>query len=328
MQVQDWDTLSQYPTPVIKLKLDEVDLLAKLEYLQPGGSIKSRIGRPLIEALIAEGTLTKETRYIVEATAGNTAIALKQALDRTEHAAKIVAVVSDKVSAKKIVRLEQCGILVRIIPYRVAAPVAGKHTPLIEAMRSVADELENSVIAGQFESQANVYAHECGTGKEIIAQLGDAPPDAIVLGAGTGGTLTGIGRAIKKAGWPSKIILADPQGSILAASWSGKQNAVPGKSLVEGIGGDFVPSLLDLSLIDDAVTVADGETLETWRSLWHSGFSCGSSTACAVTAARKWARDQAKRQTCLVLFADHGSRYELPSPGESDLDVQFRKQRA
>ncbi|WP_330961989.1 pyridoxal-phosphate dependent enzyme [Photobacterium sp. 53610] len=302
------DIIGQLPTPIAELQFGSIELLAKLEYLQPTMSIKYRIARGLLIDLITSGTLTDSTEWVVEATAGNTAIALNRALRELRLSARVVAVVSDKVQRLKIARLQADGIVVRVVPYEVARPTPSTASPLIEALYATVHELPNAVIAGQFSSEANPRAHQLGTGREIVEQLG-VPPDAIVCGAGTGGTITGIARAVKEAGWNSQIVLADPQGSVLGSAWRG-ESVAPGKSIIEGIGGDFVPEILDLNLVDDVVTVPDRESLTAVKRLKQAGFSVGLSSGCAVAASLRLAARDPIISRCLVLFADHGVWYE------------------
>ena len=302
------DVLGKSPTPITEFQFGPVRLLAKIEYLQPTMSIKYRIARALLEDLIECGKLTEKTEWVVEATAGNTALALERCLRELGFKARIMAVVSNKVQRRKIDRLESEGIVVRVVPYEVALPSATHASPLIEALHATVAGLREAVIAGQFTSEANARAHELGTGREIVEQL-KSPPDAVVCGAGTGGTITGISRAIRKAGWPSKVILADPQGSILGAAWEGK-TIVPGKSLVEGIGGDFVPDILDLDLIDGFISVPDSESLNAVKRLREMGFSVGNSSGCVVAASLRLVARDPTVSSCLVMFADHGFWYQ------------------
>jgi cystathionine beta-synthase len=323
MQPSDcaWNVLTGPPTPIVAFNLPGLRLLAKLEYLQPGESVKARIGRALVDRLLAEGRLTARTGYLVEVGAGNTAIALALALQDIQHHAAVVSVVSDKVSAAQVARMQRHGIDVRIMPYTVAPKPGEGLPPLLAYAESVAGELPGAVLAGQFFSEANPSAHERTTGPEILAQLSE-PPDVIVLGVGTGGTLTGVGRILRRAGWPTRIILADPQGSIIGAAWQGEP-AIAGKSIVSGIGGDFVPPILDLSLIDEVISVPDDATCAVWHWFRTYGFPIGSSSACAVAAALAWSRHQQSRPSCLVVFADHGGHYTLPPVEQPDGDRQL-----
>lgn len=302
-----WDVLTFLPTPIVKFSLPDVDILAKMEYLQPGGSVKRRIGMALLEEMIDSGDLTQETQYIVEATAGNTAIALAEGILKLGLSAKVIAVVKDRINPRKIVIMKRYGVIPHVVSCELSSDPIGRVDPFIMAMKAVCKQFPNSIEAGQFTREANPRAHEFGTGAEIVNQLIE-PPNAIVLGVGTGGTLTGIKRAIKKAGWDSKIVLADPVGSVIGPTWLGYHpKAHP--TIVEGIGHDIIPPILDLNLIDDVIMVPDHETICAGEQLAHAGFSVGTSSACSWVAARTWAQRQKGKSTCLILFADHGFSY-------------------
>jgi cystathionine beta-synthase len=310
-----WDTLGlNSDTPLVVFDRDPLTLYAKLEYLLPGGSVKSRIALPLVRSLLDEGSLTRRTEYVVEATGGNTAFALIDALRMVGSRAKVLAVATDKIDERKIRRLRDRGAIVRRIPYEVASAEAGGQSPLLTATAAIALETPNSVLAGQFTARANPEAHRATTAQEIMVQL-PQPPDAVVLGAGSGGTIVGLATAFRDAGYPTRIVLADPQGSVIAPLFHGLVAPKPSKTIVQGIGGDVKPPLLSLDLIDEAITVADEDTIRTWRDLARDGFSVGLSSACAVTAALMWADRRSPRRTrCVVLFADHGSRYQDQYP--------------
>ncbi|HDR7799689.1 TPA: pyridoxal-phosphate dependent enzyme [Bacillus tropicus] len=302
-----WDVLTSHPTPVIEFTLPELNLLAKVEYLQPGGSVKRRIGRALLEEMLSSGEITDKTEFIVEATAGNTAIALAEGIRELDLSLKVVAVVKEKISKRKIARMKEFGVIPHLISCELASNPVHGDDPFIMAMKEVCKEYPNSVEAGQFFREANPRSHEFSTGVEIINQLQE-PPDAIILGCGTGGTLTGVARAIRKEGWKTKIVLADPVGSIIGPTWLG-QVQIAQSTIVEGIGHDVIPPLLDMNLIDDVVMVPDKDTIQASSELAALGFSVGLSSAVSWVAARNWAKKQIKRPTCLVLFADHGSSY-------------------
>ena len=313
MRFTSWDVASRGPTPIVHFDLPQLKLFAKLEYLNPTGSIKHRIGRALVEELIESGALTEASPYLVEATAGNTALALQHALHTLEmRRTRVVAVMSDKMSTVKVERLRRHGVIVRIVPYELATDCL-RDPPLIRAMCRTSEELPGAVMSSQFWSDANPRAHEFGTGMELVTQL-DEPPDAIFMGAGTGGTISGVARALRTAGWPTRVVLADPQGSVIGAAWRG-QPARPGRSYVEGIGGDFVPRTLDLSLIDDVASVSDQETRKASTELRASGFPVGTSSACAVAAALRYGQAHSSIRNGLVFFADHGSAYPVDPRG-------------
>lgn len=308
-KVLDWSPISAPPTPIIDLEMPHVSILAKLEYLQPGGSVKGRIARPLLDDMLSKGVITSSTKYIVEATSGNTALALADAVRQNGLPLTIVAVVKQGIKANKLAQLDKRGIITRQVS---VLPTDNPLTPInshLEAAYRVGEEYPGSVRADQFFNPANPLAHETTTGEEITRQV-RKPPDAIVLGVGTGGTLMGISAAIRKVGWPSRIVLADPEGSVIAPSWRGERLAYR-KSIVEGIGHDFVPPLLDFRSIDDAVTVPDHLTKQTWQELFSAGFPVGFSSACSVAAATIWAKrtTASAKPRCLVIFADHGAAY-------------------
>ncbi len=303
----DWDTVTGGWTPVVEFQHPKVRLLAKLEYLQPGGSVKSRIALPLIRSLIDAGTLTSSTRYVVEATGGNTAYALVDALRAVGSTAQVLAVMTVKIDEKKAERLQRIGVGVHRIPYVVGPPDERGLSPLLAATAAVAESVPNSVLAGQFTAEANPLAHQAATAREIMVQVPE-PPDAVVLGVGSGGTLMGLSRAFRERGYATRIVLADPEGSVIGPAFRGER-PVPQKTVVQGIGGDVLPPLLDLSCIDEVVTIPDRDSVRVWRQLRGSGFAVGLSSACAVAAALRWSVASGRRPRCLVLFADHGSRY-------------------
>lgn len=301
------------PTPIVSVDLGELTLLLKLEYLQEhGSSVKVRTAGRLIDEAEAAGELTPATPYVVEVTAGNTAMALQMELRRRGHGARVVAVMSAKMSQAKVDLLERRGILVRRVPSDVRLVEDPFDAPLFQFAEQVLAELPGSVLAGQFFRASNVASHEFGTGLEITRQLATAP-DAFVAGAGTGGTVTGISRALRTAGWPTEIVLADPEGSVIAPVLRGE--AVEARpTTVEGIGGDFVPPLLDRAAVDAAVTVPHRDMVAAWTELLRRGLVVGSSTACSTAAALAWARGRGpsdRPPTCLVLAADSGAQYDV-----------------
>ncbi|MFS0752932.1 pyridoxal-phosphate dependent enzyme [Oceanobacillus sp. 1P07AA] len=302
-----WCTVTTFPTPILKFQMDNLNILAKVEYLQPGCSIKNRIAHYLIKEMIEVGELTKETEYIVEATAGNTAIALAHEIKRLNLNTQVVAVVKEGLSQLKINSMKDMGIKVHFVNNKVSKDPTTNMNPQMQTVQELCEIYPNSIAVGQFNKKSNPLAHELGTGKEIVEQLANEP-EALVLGAGTGGTLTGIARAIKKAGWKTKIILADPVGSVIGPVWMGENDPIPSPTVVEGIGHDIMPPLLDLSYIDQVLMVSDDETIESFNFLKSIGFPVGLSSACAWAAACKL-RGQVGE--VLMLFADHGSNYNI-----------------
>jgi cystathionine beta-synthase len=306
-----WTAASGPPTPVVAVPFDGLTVLLKLEYLQTGASVKARIAGGLVDALEVAGELDPATCHVVEVTAGNTALALHHELRRRDHAARVVAVMSEKMSQAKVDVLERLGVDVRRVPNDVAHVTRAEDAPLFRAAAEIQSRLPAAVSAGQFFRQANVEAHRFGTGAEVVAQLTE-PPDAFVAGAGTGGTLTGMALAFRDAGWSTRVVLADPAGSVIAPLLRGEP-ATAEPTVVEGIGGDFVPPLLRPDLVDAAVTVGDRAVLDAWHRLASLGLVVGSSTACAVAAAASWDAAQGpagRPRRCLVLAADSGMQYD------------------
>ncbi|MEE8273521.1 MAG: cysteine synthase family protein, partial [Alphaproteobacteria bacterium] len=230
-------------TPIIELShLDtgRCRLFAKLENQNPGGSIKDRIGLSMIEAAERDGTL-EPGGTIIEATAGNTGLGL--ALVAAQKGYRLIIVMPDKMSQEKVFHLKALGAEVRMTRSDV-----GKGHP--EYYQDYAERLAGEMGAfyvNQFANPANPLAHETGTGPEIWQQMGH-DVDAVVCGVGSGGTLTGVGRFMKRVAPHVEMVLADPEGSILAeAVETGKVREDVGSWLVEGIGEDFIPPVCDLS---------------------------------------------------------------------------------
>src|SRR5712691_10719962 len=242
-------------TPVVRL--DAIGrgvkprLLAKLEYLNPGGSVKDRIGLAMIERAEAEGKL-KPGGTIVEPTSGNTGVGL--AIAAAEKGYRCIFVMPDKMSQEKISMLRAHGAEVVICPTAVAPD-----SP--ESYYSVSDRLAEEIPGGfkpdQYSNMANPEAHYLTTGPEIWEQTG-GKIDAIVISVGTGGTISGVGRYFKERKPEVLIVGADPEGSIFTSE-------TPHPYLVEGIGKDSWPQTLDTSVIDEWVTVSDRASFLTAR---------------------------------------------------------------
>ncbi len=294
-------------TPMLELtKFDTgpCRLFAKLENQNPAGSIKDRIGLSIIDAAEREGRI-KPGGTIIEATAGNTGLGL--ALVAAQKGYSLLLVIPDKMSPDKIAHLKAMGVEVRLTRSDV-----GKGHP--EYYQDIAERLEreipNSCWVDQFSNPANPLAHETGTGPEIFEQM-DGRIDTIVLGVGSGGTLTGLGRYFEKVAPDMEIVLADPSGSILAETVATGQ--IPedvGSWLVEGIGEDFVPSVCDLDLVTSAISVDDSETFAAERDLLScEGILGGSSTGTLLAAALKYCRAQTTPKRVVTLVCDTGNKY-------------------
>ena len=283
-------------TPLLKLNhinLDhKVNLYAKLEYLNPGGSIKDRIGMQIIEEAEQQGIL-RIGDTIIEATAGNTGIGF--ALAAFERGYRIIIVIPEKFAIEKQILMKALGAKLIITPTEDGIEGAVKKAEVI------ASEIPNSFIARQFENMANLNAHR-KTGKEIYEAL-DGKIDIFVAGAGSGGTISGVGQFLKEKNPDIKIILADPFGSILGGGESGTYK-------VEGIGNHFFPKVFDRSIIDDVEKIQDEESMYYVRLLAQKeGILAGSSSGAALAGAIKQAKKAKEGSNIVVILPDRSDRY-------------------
>jgi len=294
-------------TPMLKLSSVDTgvcELFVKLESQNPGGSIKDRIGLSIIEQAEESGEL-KEGGTIIEATAGNTGIGL--ALVAALKGYKIILVIPDKMSREKILHLEGLG--AEIILTRSDVP-EGHPEYYHDVARKVASETPGSFLANQFSNPANPFAHRTTTAPEIWEQM-EGDLDAVVAGVGSGGTLTGLAEFFKEKDPSIQIVAADPENSIVAdAVIKGSYSYEGGSWLVEGVGEDFIPDNLDLSLIDDAETVTDKEAFEVLQVLLQEeGILGGSSTGTLVAGAIKWCQKQTEPKKVVTFICDTGNKY-------------------
>jgi len=278
-------------------------LFVKLESANPGGSIKDRIARSMIEAAEADGSL-KPGGVIVEATAGNTGLGLAQVGLLKGY--RLLLIVPDKMAREKIQHLRAMGVDVRI----TRSDVGKGHAEYYQDMAAaIAQGLPDAVYINQFENPANPRAHETTTGPEILEQMG-GDLDAMVVGVGSGGTLTGLGRCFAKASPKTEMVLADPVGSILAPLVSRGERVEPGAWVVEGIGEDFVPANCDLSFVKTAYEIPDAESIATARQLLlRAGILGGSSSGTLLAGALRYCRAQTTPKRVVTLVCDTGSRY-------------------
>jgi cystathionine beta-synthase len=278
-------------------------LFVKLESANPGGSIKDRIARSMIEAAEADGRL-KPGGTLVEATAGNTGLGLAQVGLLKGYS--LLLVVPDKMAREKIQHLRAMGVDVRI----TRSDVGKGHAEYYQDMAArLAAGIPGAVFINQFENPANPLAHETTTGPEILQQMG-GDVDAVVVGVGSGGTLTGLGRFFAKASPKTAMVLADPVGSILAPLVTRGEHVQPGSWVVEGIGEDFVPSNCDLALVKQAYEIPDSESIATARALLtKAGILGGSSSGTLLAGALRYCREQSEPKRVVTLVCDTGSRY-------------------
>ncbi len=293
-------------TPVVELtRLDTgpCRLFVKLESQNPGGSIKDRIALSMIEAAEREGRLAPGAT-IVEATAGNTGLGL--ALVAAQKGYRLLLVVPDKMAREKVLHLKALGAEVRITRSDVPKGHPEYYPDLAERL---VKDLPDAFYVNQFDNPANPLAHETGTGPEIWEQL-DHNVDAVVAGVGSGGTITGLGRFFRRVSPKTEMVLADPEGSVLAHYISTGELIEAGSWKVEGIGEDFVPPIADLSLVKRAYTISDAESFETARELLvEEGILAGSSSGTLVAAALRWCREQTEPKRVVTLIADSGNKY-------------------
>ena len=280
------------------------ELFVKLENQNPGGSIKDRIGLTIIEEAEKSGEL-KPGGTIIEATAGNTGIGL--ALVAAIKGYKLIIVMPDKMSRDKILHVQGLGAEVVLTRSDV-----GKGHPEYyqDVAKTMSEEITNSFLASQFTNPANALAHRTSTAPEIWEQM-EGDLDAVVLGIGSGGTVTGMGQFFKEKDKNIQIVAADPEGSIIADAVIKGDFKYDGSTwLVEGIGEDFIPSVLDLDLLDDAVTVSDKEAFEVARKLLkEEGILAGSSSGTLLAGAINWCKKQTEPKKVVTLICDTGNKY-------------------
>jgi len=284
-------------TPLIRLQRFSPDggasIHAKLEYLNPGGSVKDRAALGMIEAAEASGRL-RPGATIIEPTAGNTGVGL--ALIGISRGYRVILVVPEKFVGAKTVVMGVLGAEVILTPTEkgIAEAIARAH--------ALAETIPNSFVPQQFENPANPEIHQRTTAAELHAQLG-CLPDAVVLGAGTGGTFTGVARYFKERDPRVRAVVAEPTGSI----WGG---GPAGPHKVEGIGNSFWPGTLDRSLIDEIITVDDDTSFSAVKELARrEGLLVGGSSGTAAHAAREVARRLGTGQVVATVFPDAFERY-------------------
>jgi cystathionine beta-synthase len=297
-------------TPLIRLSRVthglRTPVYGKAEFFNPGGSVKDRIGLPIIERAERDGSL-KPGGTIVEGTSGNTGVGLAMAAALKGY--RCIFTMPDKMSQEKVRLLKAFGAHVIITP--TAVPPDHPDNYVMMAAR-IARETPNAILANQFYNQANPDAHFATTGPELWEQTAGRITH-FVAAAGTGGTITGVGRYLKERNPRVRIISGDPAGSILADLWRTKGashgEGVPYK--VEGIGQDKLPGTLDLSVIDDYRTVSDRDAFAMARRLTREeGLFVGGSSGLIAHVALQVAREVDDPKACVVTFlCDTGERY-------------------
>lgn len=293
-------------TPMVRLSRFGADLphniLAKCEFLNPGGSVKDRIAFHMVHKAEEAGLLTPGAT-IVEATAGNTGIGL--ALVAALKGYKLICVMSEKVSKDKVNLLVALGAEAVIVP---SGKPSGDPDHFMTRAKAITAGT-GGWLSDQFYNLSNVEAHYTTTGPEIWQQT-DGTVDAIVVGVGTGGTLTGVGRYLKERKPAVKVVLADPVGSLLADLVQGKTSTAS-YYLVEGIGQDFVPGNFDMSLVDEVVSVPDVDSVAQAKQLLTTeAMFVGSSSGCILAATKAYCgRLEGKGKNVVAILPDSGRGY-------------------
>jgi len=295
-------------TPMVRLHSvtdgGRTPLYAKCEFFGPGGSIKDRIGVAMIEAAEKDGTL-KPGGTVVEATGGNTGLALAMAASLKGY--KCICTMPDKMSSEKVKLLRAFGAEVVITP--TAVPPDHPDHYLMKA-RSIAAETPGAVMANQFYNQANPDAHYATTGREIWEQS-EGRVTHFVASAGTGGTITGVGRYLKERNPDVTIVGVDPDGSMIAPFFNTGDKIDGHPYKVEGIGNDKIPGTLDLDVVDEYLSFGDGDAFRMARRVSREeGLFAGGSAGLLVHAAVDVARRVDDPEAFVVtLVCDWGERY-------------------
>ncbi len=283
-------------TPILKLNnistKEGVNIYAKIEGNSPGGSCKDRVGIYMVEKAEKEGKL-KPGSTIIEATAGNTGIGI--ALAAINKGYKIIFIVPDKFSIEKQKIMKALGAEIINTPKEEGMEGA------INLANSLLSEIPNSLSLNQFKNEANPLAHYETTGRELYDGL-DGQIDYFVAGAGSGGTISGVLKFLKENISEVKGILADPVGSIIGGGQCGTYK-------IEGIGNNFIPETMDMSLVDDVIKVNDVEAFDAVKLLAKKeGLIVGSSSGAAFAAALKLA-EKIEKGNIVTIFPDRGDRY-------------------
>ncbi len=298
-------------TPLVRLGRIAHDLAcplyAKLESLNPGGSVKDRVGLYIIEQAEKRGEL-KPGGTVVEATSGNTGVGL--AIASALKGYKTIFVMPDKMSEEKVKLLRSYGARVVITPTAVAPEDPRSY---YEVAKKLARETPNAILANQYHNPDNPKTHELQTGPELWEQTEGRLSD-VVIGMGTGGTISGVGRYLKSQNPNVRIVGVDIEGSILKEIWENHGLVPPGVEAttykLEGIGEDFLPSTTDLSVVDEIVRVNDREGFLWARQLVRQeGIFAGGSSGAALAGALKYCRGLGPERLAVVIFPDAGARY-------------------
>ncbi|MBT3665066.1 cystathionine beta-synthase [bacterium] len=295
-------------TPIVKInkiaKNLDCNVYAKCEFFNPGGSIKDRIGWNMVEEAEKSGRI-KPGDTLIEPTSGNTGQGI--ALAAAVKGYKCIIIMPEKMSKEKQIAIEALGAKIVRTPTEALSSDPESHISVAKKLNS---ELDNSHILDQYSNPANPDAHYYGTAEEIIKDFSDNL-DMVVMSVGTGGTITGVAKRLKEKIPQISIIGADPEGSILGG---GDEIS---SYLVEGIGYDFFPDVLDNSLVDRYIKTKDEESfIMARRIIREEGLLCGGSCGATMVAALQAASSLKKGQNCLVILADGIRNYMTKFPND------------
>lgn len=281
-------------TPIVKIKTgaDEAEIYVKLEFFNPGGSVKDRIAFNMISKMLADGTL-KEGDTIVEPTSGNTGIGA--AMCGAALGFKVILCMPESMSIERRKIVAAYGAQLEL------TPAAGGMKAAIARATELAAQ-PNHVMLSQFENKYNPQAHELTTAAEIMADFSEL--DAFVAGVGTGGTISGVAKVLKEKGYDTKIIAVEPEASPVLSGG----NAGPHK--IQGIGAGFVPNTMDLSLVSEIEKVSNEDALNAARAIAKSdGLMIGISGGASYVAAKRVAKRLGAGKKVLFIAPDNGERY-------------------
>ena len=292
-------------TPLVRvnnlIKKDELkaDVLAKLEYFNPAGSVKDRIAKEMIQDALEKGLINENTT-LIEPTSGNTGIGLSAVA--TALNLKIIITMPETMSVERRNLMKAYGAELVLTPGSEGMKGA------IAKAKELASQIENSFIPGQFENPANPTAHYKTTGPEIYEQT-EGKVDIFVAGVGTGGTISGIGKYLKEKNPEVKVVAVEPASSPVLSTGKG------GAHKIQGIGAGFVPETLDTKIYDEIITVENEDAFATGKEMAKTeGILVGISSGAALYAAKELAkREENAGKTIVVLLPDGGDRY-LSSP--------------
>ena len=280
---------------LIKKEGLEADVLAKLEYFNPAGSVKDRIAKEMILDAMEKGLINENTT-LIEPTSGNTGIGLSAVA--TSLNLKIIITMPETMSVERRNLMKAYGAELVLTPGSEGMKGA------IAKAKELASQIENSFIPGQFENPANPQAHYKTTGPEIYSQT-EGKVDIFVAGVGTGGTISGIGKYLKKQNPNVKVVAVEPASSPVLSTGKG------GAHKIQGIGAGFVPDTLNTKIYDEIITVENEDAFASGKEVAKTeGILVGISSGAAIQAAKELAkREENKGKTIVVLLPDGGDRY-------------------